>query len=96
MNHLKNNCEIIGEFNKVCNAVLNINRIENLKIVEVSKEVFGSVLEYSKKYGLLSNDAIHLTTMKRHKIANIATNDKDFERVEWRMVWKLWELCHLS
>lgn len=77
-------------------AVLNINRIENLKIVEMSKEVFGIVLEYSKKYVLLSNGTIHLATMKRHKIANIATNDKDFERVEWLRVWKPRELCHLS
>jgi predicted nucleic acid-binding protein len=93
VNHLKKNCEIIGEFNEVCDAVLNINRIENLKIVEMSKEVFGIILEYSKKYVLLSNDTIHLATMKRH---NIVTNDKDFDWVEWLMVWKPWKLCHLS
>ena len=44
--------------------------------------------EVNKKYGLLSNDAIHVATMKRQGITNIATNDPDFERVEWINIWK--------
>ncbi|MCK4736385.1 MAG: PIN domain-containing protein [Methanophagales archaeon] len=39
-------------------------------------------------YRLMSNDAIHVATMKQHGITNIATNDPDFERVEWIKVWK--------
>ncbi len=39
-------------------------------------------------YGLLSNDAIHLATMKKHGITSIATNDRDFERVEWLNIRK--------
>ena len=30
----------------------------------------------------------HVATMKRQGITNIATNDPDFERVEWLKVWK--------
>ncbi len=47
-----------------------------------------SVLECSKKYGLLSNDAVHLATVKRHGITNIATNDRDFERTPWLNIRK--------
>ena len=52
---------------------VNIRQIENLKILEVTEEDFEVALGYSKKYGLLSNDAIHVATMKQHGITNIAT-----------------------
>ncbi len=78
----------MGELNKAWDVVLNINAIENLKIVEMTKEVFGIALKYSKKYGSLSNDAMHFAIMKKHRIKNITTNDKYFERVEWLIVWK--------
>jgi predicted nucleic acid-binding protein len=39
-------------------------------------------------YFLLPNDALHVATMKRYGITNIATNDPDFERVKWIKVWK--------
>ena len=41
-----------------------------------------------KDYALLTNDAFHVATMKRYGITNIATNDPDFERVEWLKAWK--------
>ena len=88
VNYLKKNWEIVKELNKAGDAVLNINAIENLELVEIDGKMFGIALEYSKKYGLLSNDAVHLATMKRHGITNIATNDGDFERVEWLNIWK--------
>jgi predicted nucleic acid-binding protein len=40
------------------------------------------------KYNLLPNDALHLATMKRYGITNIATNDGDFERAPWLKIWK--------
>ncbi|MCK4734008.1 MAG: PIN domain-containing protein [Methanophagales archaeon] len=36
----------------------------------------------------MSNDVIHVATMKKRGISNIATNDPDFERVNWLKVWK--------
>ena len=88
VNYLKKNWGIVKELNKAWDAILNINAIENLEIVEIDREIFGVALKYSKKYGLLSNDAIHLATMKRHGLTNVATNDGDFERVEWLNIWK--------
>jgi len=54
----------------------------------INEEDFEVALSYSKKYGLLSNDAIHVATMTQRGITNIATNDPDFERVEGLTVWK--------
>ena len=41
-----------------------------------------------EKYNLLPNDVLHLATMKRYGITNIATSDRDFERVRGIKVWK--------
>ena len=46
------------------------------------------VLESMKRYRLMSNDAIHVATMEKRGISDIATNDPDFERVGWLKVWK--------
>lgn len=40
-----------------------------------------------KGYALLTNDSFHVATMKMQGITNIATNDPDFERVDWLKVW---------
>jgi predicted nucleic acid-binding protein len=37
----------------------------------------------------LTNDAINAATMEINKINSIATNDRDFERVEGVKVWGL-------
>lgn len=47
-----------------------------------------SAIEISKGYGLLISDAVHGAVCREHKIQNIATNDSDFERVDFLRVWK--------
>jgi len=32
--------------------------------------------------------SLHVVTLHRYGITNIATNDPDFERVEWVRIWK--------
>jgi len=88
VSYLKNNWDIIKELNKAWITVDVIKQMENLKIIGVDRNIFDIALRYSKRYGLLSNDATHLATMKIYGITNIATNDKDFERVEWINIWK--------
>jgi len=60
----------------------------NLEIVNLLVPMFVVVLESMKRYRLMSNDAIHVATMKKRGITDIATNDPDFERVNWLKVWK--------
>jgi predicted nucleic acid-binding protein len=65
--------EIFGIFNILSNGALEL---------ELS-------IEYISRYALLTNDAINAATMEINKINSIATNDRDFERVEGVKVWGL-------
>ena len=58
--------------------------------VEISPVEYNckELVEFISRYFLLPNDALHVATLKRYGITNIATNDPDFERVEWLKVWK--------
>jgi len=60
----------------------------NMEIVSFSDLIFTDALKFMKQHHLMSNDAVHLATMKKHRVTDIATNDSDFERVEWLKVWK--------
>jgi predicted nucleic acid-binding protein len=53
-----------------------------LKILIVDAGVVEKSLDFGSRYGLLTTDAIHLSTIMQYGINNIATNDSDFERVE--------------
>ena len=88
VSYLKNNWKIVTELNKAQIAINIIKQIDNLRIVELNKAIFDQAFDYSKKYGLLSNDAIHAATMNFNQINNMATNDHDFERIEWIKIWK--------
>jgi len=46
------------------------------------------VKSLEKKYYLLTNDSLNLHVMKSNKISDIATNDRDFERVDFIKVWR--------
>ena len=63
--------------------VLELFGLPNLIVLDLSSEAIKGIEEIHLRYGLLSNDAYHLLTMKHYGISDIATNDSDFERVEW-------------
>ncbi|MBC8521163.1 MAG: hypothetical protein H8D26_04125 [Methanomicrobia archaeon] len=50
----------------------------NIFLSEILKGV-----EFSKEFGLLSNDALHLAVMTGNNLVNLASNDPDFEGVDW-------------
>lgn len=53
-----------------------------LEILTVDRGLVEKSIDLGLQYGLLTTDAIHLSTIKQYGIINIATNDSDFERVE--------------
>lgn len=53
-----------------------------LEILTAQVGVVENSIDLGMKYGLLTTDAIHLSTMKQYGINSIATNDYDFERIE--------------
>jgi len=61
---------------------------EGIKILQLGEEISKLSFDLSKEYGLLPKDAIHTASCKYYDIKNIATNDSDFERVDFLKVWK--------
>ena len=57
-------------------------------ILEDRTGIFKDILLVSRRYSLLSNDACIASFARAYRIPNIATNDPDFERVDWLTVWK--------
>ncbi len=86
--YLKENPRAIGDLEAAWSAIENIEQIENLKIAGVGVEVMRLSLELSRRYCLLSNDAVHLATMQKEGAKTLASNDRDFERVDWVKLWK--------
>lgn len=59
-----------------------------LEILAVDRGLVEKSIDLGLRYGLLTTDAIHLSTMKQYGITNIATNDSDFERVKSITIYK--------
>lgn len=80
--------EILAILDKPTEAIEKIEKIKNLRIVPLTKEIVESARTYIKSAHLMSIDSTHAATAKTYNISNIATNDIDFERVEFLKVWK--------
>ncbi len=85
---LKENPDKFKSLGKPWEAIQNIVDIHNMVFLEVDRDIFRGGMEFSREYGLLSNDALHLAVMKEGNIDNLASNDKDFERIGWIKLYK--------
>ncbi len=57
-------------------------------ILPLTLEVLQHAKTLSHKYNLLFSDAIHAASCEVYGIKHIATNDPDFDRVDFLKVWK--------
>ena len=85
---LKEDPDLVRESTKAWAAIEKIKQINHLTIVGIDESTFELALRYSKKYALLSNDALHLATMKQEGVSTMASNDRDFGGVEWLQIWR--------
>ncbi len=67
-----------------------------LEIMTVDTGIIEKSIDLGKRYGLLVTDAIHLSTMEQYGIVDIATNDSDFEKVEFITVYKPEKIYHFQ
>ena len=67
--------------------VLELFSLPNLVLLDLPPNFIDKIVDIHRRYGLLSNDAYHLLTMRYYGVNDIATNDSDFERVESLNVW---------
>lgn len=56
-------------------------RLARINILPLTYRDLHNSRQYRDDYGLMVNDSIIVTVMKREKIHHLATNDADFERV---------------
>lgn len=64
-----------------------ISDLDGLKLIPVQPEDYLLASDLGRAYNLLPVDALHLSAMRRSHIRNIATRDRDFERVDGIVVW---------
>jgi len=85
---IKGNPKVLETFDRQRDIINGIEELPNLEIVDIPKDVLSPAKSYSKDYLLLTNDALHLAVMKQNNITNLASNDSDFERVDWINLYK--------
>ncbi len=85
--YLKENPEIISTLEKCEIAIKEIPEFK-VKILPITVESIFQSYNFRKKYNLLTNDSLNLYVMYINGLADIATNDADFDGVDWIKVWK--------
>jgi predicted nucleic acid-binding protein len=60
----------------------------NLKIISPDIDTFARSQQMKSRYGFLSNDALSVQIMEDMRINNLASNDSDFERVDFIQFYK--------
>lgn len=89
INYLKRKPDSIKKLKNAHTAIENIFLIPNLTIIDPDVDSFQEALNISRKYGLLSSDAWHVSLMLKNNIENIVTSDQDFQRVDKIKVWTI-------
>ncbi|MFQ6056337.1 MAG: type II toxin-antitoxin system VapC family toxin [Methanosarcinales archaeon] len=81
---IKSNPSVLSQIDtNIVKSLLSMPNITLLSGIPID-----SIKDIIDNYHLLPSDAIHATTCKIYGINNIATNDSDFERVDFLEVWK--------
>jgi predicted nucleic acid-binding protein len=80
--HFANLCyDAVDTFNEF------ISGLDGLKLIPVQPEDYLLASDLGRTYNLLPIDALHLSAMRRAQVRNIATRDRDFDRVDGIVVW---------
>lgn len=69
-----------GELRSVIEEIYSI---PNLDVKEVPAHTAIRALDFMEKYKLKPRDAFHVAVMKHFGVSTIATDDPDFDKIEW-------------
>jgi predicted nucleic acid-binding protein len=75
----------VSEFYSYLDLLISVG---SLKVLGLGYSIFGIALECAKEFRLLPRDALHVACCKAYGIKEMATNDRDFERVSILRLWK--------
>lgn len=84
---LKNNPHIVKSISTEVNIMID-NILTIATIVDVTRLDIEYMQRFMSEFGLLPRDAIHLAVMHNLGISNLASNDSDFERINWLKLYK--------
>ncbi len=91
-NIVTNKIESDSHFSNLCRDAVDkfnefISKLDGLQLIPVMPEDYFRASDLARAYNLMSFDALHLSAMRRAQVRNIATRDRDFERVDGIVVW---------
>ena len=80
------------KFIRICYGIIEefrdyIDTLYGLRVEDVQVDDFNRSVDFGSKFGLITTDSYHVAVMERLGIKHIATNDSDFERVDFVEVW---------
>jgi len=89
---VRNKIKANGHFAHLCYDAVDtfnefISGLDGLKLIPVQPEDYLLASDLGRTYNLLPIDALHLSAMRRAHIGNIASRDRDFERVDGIVIW---------
>lgn len=80
--YIKQNPGILKDMDAPYSITRDIMQEYNLTILDTS-DILSDTLTISRNYGLLFSDALHAASAQKHLIDYFATNDRDFDRVDF-------------
>jgi predicted nucleic acid-binding protein len=75
----------VAEFYRYLDHLISVGV---LKVLSLDYSISRMAFECERRYKLLPRDALHAACCNAYGIENIATNDSDFEIVDFLEVWK--------
>jgi predicted nucleic acid-binding protein len=84
---MKRNPERIKELTRASDLLKLIEALP-LQLLPLDVESLAGAQRMASTHGLLASDALILALMEKHGIADLATNDDDFDLVPGIQVWK--------
>ena len=83
---LKRRPELVGRLTDSHGWIHSIQD-SNITVLEPRLSTLESSLEWQRRYGLLVNDSVSAALMNEYDIRTIATNDRDFRRIQGLVVY---------
>jgi len=85
--YLKKHPEVVKTLREHSTVPSRLHNRFKIDILDVTHVELHSSRVVRAQYGLMTNDSIIVATMLRRKLVHLATNDRDFERVQEITVW---------
>jgi len=86
LRYLREHPDTIARLTESREALTELKRWP-LRLVHLTRGQFWRACQLSERYGLLTNDATHLATIRAHGIKHLASADRDFRRVPGLTLW---------